>query len=384
MYYNTAGILFGVNSHQIGFMTNMVYSKANNNLNIGVNTNIYDRNHFGSDNNGYYDLPSNSKYYTNTGYKEDAIVYVKYIKTIDRVNLFADIQSRNVWFHAKSDSFSTQTYNWNFLNPKAGLKIIGMNNDWSLSFGNTKREPTRTDMIQNVVQTNNLQYANTDNINILKGYNSNLNPENAYNVEFGNSYHSKYLYFNFNLYYLTINNEYVANGNIDKYSGFMIKEVASKTVRYGIEGDGKFTQPVFFIGKLNFFWNFQYQYNKLTNNAVDSKITFCPDLTINGGVSFTGKSGITLGIYNQYVSSMIMNLGSTQNSSKPYFITNCFIDYRIDSHSIVSFKMNNLYNVKYYIPAGIGYTDANANYQSVPTYYVGQTINWNLTIKHTL
>ena len=43
-----------------------------------------------------------------------------------------------------------------------------------------------------------------------------------------------------------------------------------------------------------------------------------------------------------------------------------------------------MFDVKYYIPAGIGYNDINGIYHSVPTYYVGQLINWGFTLKHTM
>jgi iron complex outermembrane recepter protein len=380
--YNTGGILFGVNSHQFGLMSNMVYSTATNIVNVGVNTNIYSRSHFGSDSLGYY--TSTLIPYTNKGYKEDLIGYVKFTKIINSVNLFLDLQSREVWFKAKTIGFSTPTYNWQFINPKIGLKIIHPKNDWFISFGNTKREPTRTDMIQNVVQTNQLYGANTDNIILLKNNTQNLNPENVYDIELGNNYHHKRLNLNFNLYGMVIKNEYVADGRIDPYSGFMVKDAVKSTLRTGIEGDGKYTSYLFWIGKFDYFWNFQYQFNQLNTGSNTQKIPFCPNLLANGGVSYTSKLGLSFGLTNQYVSSMIMNLGTTQSKSDPYFISNLFINYKLDTHTIISFKINNLFDTKYYIPAGIGYNDVNFNYHSVPTYYVGQLINWNLTIKHIM
>ena len=382
--YNTSNILFGVNSHQIGAMSNMIYSTSKNILNVGLNTNIYNRSHFGSDSSGYYPyLLSDAIYYTKTGYKEDVIGYLKYNKIIKSVSLFFDLQYREVWFHAKTYGFTTPTYNWNFLNPKAGLKISHLKNDWFLSIGNTKREPTRTDMIQNAVQRDSLFGGNTDNIVLLKNSNINLNPENVYDIELGNNYHYKNLYFNFNLYEMIIKNEYVDNGIIDPYSGFMTKQVITSTTRDGIETDGRYVYPLFWNGKFDIFWNFQYQYNKL-DNGFSQKIPFCPNFIGNTGISYTNKKGFNYGLTGQYVSSMIMNLGQQQSTSKSYFVSSCFVNYKLDSHTTISFKMNNMFDVKYYIPAGIGYNDINGIYHSVPTYYVGQLINWGFTLKHTM
>jgi outer membrane receptor protein involved in Fe transport len=378
--YNTGGILFGVNSYQYGAMSNMVYEKNNNVLNIGLNSNIYQRQHFGSDNGGYYDFPSNVSKYSNTGYKKDVITFGKYSRVIGKFNTFVDLQLRSVWFNTND----SKTYNWTFLNPKIGLKHLGRNSSTHFSFGYTQREPTRTDIIQGIIQNQNLQYGNPDNSIFLSKYNSNLSPEKVTDIELGHNYHNKKIDINVNVYLMNINNEFVSTGTIDPYSGFMTKKSVESTLRAGFESDGRFS-----INKFNLFYSFQYQLNKLFDSSFDTTIRtstiiiedipFNPNLISSVGTSY--KMGdFTIGVVGQYVSSMAidmtcLNCSTSQNFSKEYWLLNGFCDYKYNKLSI-GFNFNNLLDQKYYIPAGISY--------GTPTYYVGQLQNWTVSLKYKL
>jgi hypothetical protein len=378
--YNTGGILFGVNSYQYGAMSNMVYEKNNNVLNIGLNSNIYQRGHFGSDNGGYYDFPSNVSKYSNTGYKKDVITFGKYSRVIGNFNTFVDLQLRSVWFNTND----SKTYNWTFLNPKIGFKHLDKNSSTYFSLGYTQREPTRTDIIQGIIQSNKLEYGNPDNSIFLSKYNSNLSPEKVTDIELGHNYHNKKIDINVNVYLMNINNEFVSTGTIDPYSGFMTKKSVESTLRAGFESDGRFN-----INKFNLFYSFQYQLNKLFDSSFDTtihtstiiieSIPFNPNLISSVGTSYK-IDGFTFGIVGQYVSKMAidmtcLNCSTPQNFSKEYWTLNGFCDYQFKQVSF-GFKFNNLLNQKYYIPAGIS--------ANLPTYYVGQLQNWSVSFKYKL
>jgi len=309
--YNTANILFGVKSYQYGAMSNMVIEKGNMTTNIGVNTNIYTRKHFGYDNNGFYDYPQNCQYYSNVGHKEDVIGYIKGMHQGKYTNLFYDLQVRSVWFNA-TDS---KTYNWVFANPKVGLKTTSGNNNIFLSFGMTQREPTRTDMIQNIIQSDsNYRYGNPDNTKFLANDTIKLHPELVYDVELGDNYKTEYLDINFNAYMMVIHNEYVATGVIDPYSGFMMKRVADMTMRNGVESNIKVK-----LNRFNIFVNAQFQHNNLVLNrtSYSRSIPFTPDMIASGGVTYTSKR-VTTGLVGQMVSSMVMSLDNQNYNSTPY------------------------------------------------------------------
>lgn len=383
--YNSSGLLFGVNSYQCGLMSNAVYEPNNSSIyNFGFNTNIYQRSHFGYDSIGYYLPPFNL--YKNKGYKEDITGYIKCIKIYDKFSFFGDIQLRSVWFNANMQNYKSNTYNWIFVNPKFGLVYTKPHYKFYVTGGYTQREPTRTDMIQNIVQTNKDIGANTDNTIFLRESGT-LKPEKVFDLEIGNNYHSKSIDFNINGYLMSISNEFVANGQIDQYSGFMIKNMMEMTARTGVESDGKLKMK-----KFNLFYNFQYQFDRVFNEGYCERITFCPNIITSGGVSYKLKN-LNFGLYEQYVGKMAMNLTPmtgwvnpntiNQIFSNDYSILNGFMDYRYQNLTI-SFKVNNLLNQKYFIPAGIGYNDSNMLYHNTPTYYTGQLKTWTISLKYKL
>ena len=362
--YSTAEILFGVNSYQYGAMSNMVITNGRNTSNVGINTNLYMRKHFGYDNNGYYDYPQNCQYYSNVGHKEDAIAYIKGSINGRITDVFYDMQVRSVWFNASE----SKTYNWVFANPKLGITIKSENNKIYLNLGITQREPTRTDMIQNIVQSDSTyRYGNTDNTKFLANSTLVLHPELVYDFEVGDNYKTEYLDINVNGYMMVINNEYVATGVIDPYSGFMIKKECGVSIRNGIESNIKVK-----LNKFNIFFNSQFQHNSLTLRTLSPalKIPFTPNMIASGGVTYTVKH-IKTGFVGQIVSSMVMSLDRQDYVSTPYSLLNGFIDYKY-RNMVLSFKITNILNSKYYIPAGV---------TTEPTYYVGGLFNYSLSLK---
>lgn len=360
--YSSIGILYGVNSSQIGAMTNMIYEKNHTYLNVGLNTNIYTRRHFGSDNNGYYDLPINSQYYINRGNKKDVIAYLKGLDIDGNFTAFYDIQLRSVWM-----DMPNFTKNWVFINPKFGLKKISKTNDIYLNFGMTKREPTRSDIIQNVVMSRNQIFANTDNtINLIESDSIKLNPESLTNVELGMNYHISDLEVNTNLYLMGINNEFIATGEMDMASGLMRKKSVNVTYRSGVEMNLKLKMNKFYL-----FSNMQFQHNSYSDSGVKYKIPFTPNFIGSIGTSYRYKS-FNIGLTTQSVSSMYID-SKNINSSTSYTVVNSFIDWKWNNLT-TSFKVGNLLNNKYYIPAMM--------IETTPTYYVGQLKNWCLTLNY--
>lgn len=375
--YNTGGLLFGVNSYQFGGMSNIVYQTDRRTTNFGINANFYNRKHFGYDNDGLYDIPENTSRYQNTGYKKDFIAYIKVIESNRNGNLFADLQFRNVWFDVRDNLSSSYNYRWSFLNPKVGYK---QNNSYIIG-SITQREPTRADISQNAIQQidNNINAENPDNfLKFDKNTVSKLKPERVSDIEIGTTFHIGFLKMNINGYLMFIDNEFIATGIIDQYSGFMTKRSnKSTTFRGGIESDGTIK-----LNSLNLFYTLQLQHNSIDGINSKYKITFTPNVISSLGASYK-ITKIVIGTTSQYVSKMAMNIpiNSPQQFSDPYLTSNGYINYNVKNITLC-LNVNNIFNSKYYIPAGMGHNDANWNYHDIPTYYVGQTINWNLSAKY--
>lgn len=379
--YNTGGILFGVNSYQYGAMTNIVYEKKRDFINLAFNVNSYKREHFGQDYNGVYFDTITISDYKNIGYKNDISTFIKYIRTFNKISLFSDIQLRYINFKTKHDSLNyyitDNNINWIFFNPKIGSRYnITKHSSMYTSIAYTQREPTRTDMIQGNIQSNNISFGNPDNTKWFKNNNTNTNPENVLDIEFGYNYKSSTLRFNSNLYMMKIKNEFIATGVIDAFSGFMIKRSVNSTYRYGFESDGDLS-----INRFKLFYTFQYQISKINDSLLHNKeIPFNPNIITSIGSTYTyGK--FLCGLTSQYVSSMRMDLDSAK--SEGYITLNGFIDFKYDKSLTLSFRINNLLDHKYYIPAGVGYNDVNWVYHNEKVYYTGQLRNWAINLKYT-
>jgi iron complex outermembrane recepter protein len=360
-HYSSFGTLFGVSSNQFGIMSNMVYQFKKNWINIGVNSNIYTRDHFGSDSSGFF--YGTFSPYTNTGYKQDGIIYLKGVDINEKFNVFYDAQLRLVHFNT-SDGFEK---NWLFFNPRLGFKYFGKNSETYMSFGITHREPTRSDMIQQIIQSNQLFGGNSDNTILTKKYSDTtmLKPEIVSNLEVGNKFSVENLEINSNIYFMAIQNEFVATGYMDQYSGLMQKEQKTLSIRYGVEENVQLK-----LDKLSLYWNMNFQQSKLPNDSL-TNIPFCPTFIGSFGASYRIKS-FMIGLIEQGVSSMNMSISDASIMSQPYYITNGFINWKYKNMGL-SLKLNNILNSKYYIPAML---DVN----NTPTFYVGQTFNWSLNL----
>jgi hypothetical protein len=239
-------------------------------------------------------------------------------------------------------------------------------------------------MIQNIIslKKDSVNSYNTDNIRFLTT--KSLASEKVFNIEVGYKLIHKNYNLSINGYYIEITSEYVSTGLINPYSGFMNKICLPFTRRIGLESDGWYR-----IKNLSILYNVQSQYNQLF--GVDDYvqyIPFCPNLL--GNLGFTYKMNkFNVGLNVQYVGRMAMSLNSTdairpferQMFSSQYVQTGGFISYQYNQVTI-SFRANNIFNSKYYIPAGHGHYDANGNFQDKPLYYVGQLLNYNISINY--
>lgn len=373
--YSSFGTLYGVNSYQGGVMTNMLFEGGDNKVNLGLNTNIYTRKHFGSDFNGYYfpsGLDTSYSRYTNQGFKNDLILYIKWNHQMGEFNFFTDVQGRFVNFNINNNP----GYNWLFCNPKIGFKWIRDYNQVYLSIGITSREPTRTDLVQSVIQNGNLVGANADNADRFLS-SQRLEPERVFNIEVGYSRKTKVIDFNVNGYLMNIRNEFAPNGLIDQGSGFMVKQSLESTLRIGVETDAKINWKGF-----SAFCAISGGWNRYWIGSVTGTIPFSPNLTAGGGLSYS-RWGATIGLIGNFTSQMAMNLDPSPNYSTSYSLLTAYVNYRLKGW-IIGLNMNNILNQKYYIPAGIGYYDATGSFQNVPTYYVGRLFTPELVIQYRL
>lgn len=360
---------FFLNSYQTGAMSNMVYTKNRLSVNAGLNANYYQRRHRLADN-----TAPDIFWYSNTGFKQDFISFVKTNYTINKWNFFADAQYRVVNFQYRQTDTTSNIINtnWNFFNPKVGIKYISNKWEFWTSFSKTGREVTRTDMFRGY---DHVERVVGDSLNSGFGdpnFIPNFLPEIVSDFEIGSKYSKDNLMLSSNFYFMNFNNERIATGEINQI-GLLLKNPINRSFRTGIEFEG-----VYIINKFRFGTNLNYSYNKfLSDSSGWLTHSYTPNFIMNNSVEFKQKR-FTIGLSGQFVSRTYLDNTQRSNLTTPsYYIINSNIGFNGDFLSIF-LNINNIMNQRYYLPGGVLSQSVG---EDLPVYYVGALRNIFLTFR---
>jgi len=372
-HYDVSGYRYGITSYQGGAMSNVTWNDGPWNINIGLNLNLYQREH----NLNHLDTLR----YSNFGNKNDVVAYNRLSYRLGSYSLFADIQYRGVNFKYQDENGSMMNYKWQFFNPKIGIKKSVKNSESWISVGKTSREVTRSDLFDtndNVYLDNGLIYSdylgesNLNSFNIYQIY-PNSSPEIVTDLEIGTKFSKSRRNISdfstsFNLYYMDIRNERLIIG-IDRIYGLPIRQIANSSFRSGFEADFSYRYRKFIFGS-----NGAY-----LKARTDKKISsFSPEWTMNNFIKY-GNS-FRIGFNGMYVSSMYLNNGEDIDlSTDPYYIVNFTTEIRFNNVS-VNMLVNNLLDQKYLLPGGV-LTDNNSR---VGQYYPASTRSYFVNLKFNI
>jgi iron complex outermembrane receptor protein len=373
-YYNLDGYgKYGIVSYQGGGMSNMVWSKNRLSINTGINYNIYQREH---------NLSSlDTLRYSNFGNKEDVIAYSRFSYKANDYSLFADIQYRGVDFIYTDENGSKVNYGWDFINPKFGIKRIRDSNESWVSFGQTSREVTRSDLFD----TNDNVYINGESMYSDYLGESNLNSPNLYqifpntipeiitNIEVGNKFDitSRIDRFSmsYNFYHMDIRNERLIIG-FDNIYGLPIRQIADRSHRYGLEIESEYSYR-------NWYFGINGSYLNAEIRGV-GKSSFSPNFTMNNFVRYGNR--VKIGLNGMYVGKMYLNNEEDDElSTSPYYISNFTCDIRVKNFSI-GLLVNNILDQKYLLPGGV----LTGNGFRLGQYYPGSTRNYFVNLKFNI
>lgn len=363
---------FSLNSYQTGVMTNMVYTFRGFTVNSGLNYNWYQRQHRLSDNS----LPD-VFWYTNYGNKQDFIIFSKLNYNSNKWNFFTDLQYRFVNFtYRENDTTNTQIgTNWRFFNPKVGVKYLSDKTEFWTSLAKTNREVTRSDMFRgydHLVSFGNLlnpNLLNSDSTLAVESFALNTRPESIFNLEVGLKKIYRKIILSGNLYGMFIQNERVANGEVN-YIGLLLRQPVDRSYRTGFEFDGVYTHKNFkLLTNLNYSYNKVYLNNKWTTHA------FTPNFIMNNGIEYSYKYFI-VGVSGRYVSKTYLDNTQNEELTTPdYYIMNFNTGFKADYVSVYV-NVNNFMNTRYFLPGGVS--------GNLPAYYVGAWRNLFVTFNMTI
>jgi iron complex outermembrane receptor protein len=309
-------------------------------------------------------------FYTNKGYKQDFITFVKFNKSFKDLNLFVDLQYRYVNFNYDKK----MSHGWHFFNPKVGLKYS--KKDWNIytSIAMTGREVTRTDLLNG--------YDNVDVINkttltsFEDTFNVNFKPERCYDLEVGGFFTKKGFTFSGNVYVMYFNNERISTGDIN-YIGLLLKSPTEKSIRTGLEIDMNYKYKGFSVAtNLSVSKNKIYKWSdKNGNNYLNVSPFGSPRFTMNNTIEYSHKY-FFINLNSMFISKMYLD--NTQNNkltTPSYYLLNSITGVKFKSLCI-SLTINNIVNTKYYLPGGL--------YMNMPAFYPGALRNYLINVQVTL
>ena len=336
------GVVFGVN-----------HNSPAGDLTAGGGLSIYDGLHEGRVIWARYSGATefNHLWYSGTGLKKDANVYVRYNFNLTRkMNLYADAQYRFIDYSLDGidDGLRniTQNHRFNFFNPKIGVSYKPVSSQdiyASLAIGH--REPNRSN------------YTDADPNQKLPVH------ETLRDLELGYNLHQSGFHAGINLYLMNYRDQLVLTGEINDV-GAPVMENVEKSYRAGIE-----LQSGVKVGKsVQWDFNLTLSRNKIRNftehvdnwdnwEQVSTKLgttdlSFSPSLTGNNRISLKALKNLNITLISVYAGrQFIDNTSSGNRVLDPYFINNLETEYTFHPDFIkeirVHFNIVNLFNESY-------------------------------------
>lgn len=322
---------------------------------VGGALNKYDGDHFGkviwSETKA---IPEDHEWYRGNGTKRDGNIYTKITADItDQLSFMADLQYRNVNYDITGTDDNmldiTQSYNYNFVNPKAGAFFkFNEHFDTYASFAIAQKEPKRSDYVD----------APTEKKPV---------PEKLYDYEFGVHTRTQNFQLGVNLYYMYYKDQLINTGELNNV-GSAIMVNTPKSYRKGIEITmaAKFDKVLDLSGnlaisrnKINNFTEYVAVYDESWNpqgtKVIDhgkSDIAYSPNVVANIIAKLHVTKDLDIDWTKQYVGKQyIDNTSSNDRVIDAYSFTNVKASYRLNiphtKKSIIWAQVNNLFDQKY-------------------------------------
>lgn len=348
-----------LSNHFYGTVYNIKYATENTEFVLGGALNRYNGSHFGVVT-AVANLPnydSEEVYYLNKSTKSDFNIYGKVNKKLSILNLYLDLQYRQVNYKFNGEDDDQRKINGNFtnnfFNPKFGINvqlIKQINIFSSLAIGN--KEPNRVD------------YINAEN--------NSPKPENLTDIELGLKFSEKNFNLQINSYYMNYKNQLVLTGKVDNV-GNAIRENVDKSYRAGIETEAvwKPKQYLTFSGNLTFSKNKINEFTQyiqvwdapnipVLRQLKNTDISYSPNIISAASIEFdllkmlkeNPKSSLKFNLSNKYVGKQYLDNSSNDIASlDPYNFTDFILSYSSSVKFLnkieISLKIGNMLNSLY-------------------------------------
>ena len=321
------------------------------NMTLGGAYNEYDGDHFGEVIRGQF-IPvtlNQQRYYQGNGFKTDFNTYAKADYTIDKLNLFADLQYRSINYNISGTDKNRNSINQNdqldFFNPKFGLSYrLNATNNIYASLAIANKEPNRDDYVNSTPANRPLS-------------------ENLKNFETGYRTRGNNFTAGLNAYGMFYNDQLVLTGKVNDV-GEYIRQNVKKSYRYGLELDSRLQINRKFAwgltasvskNKIKDFTEFVDDYDnggQIVNNYQDVDLAFSPNFIGSSELSFQPFRGAEIALLGKYVASQYLD--NTSNSARKldaFFVNDVRVGYKTSYKGLknigLTLLVNNIFSEVY-------------------------------------
>lgn len=312
------------------------YNTKKTDIMIGGAANRYLGKHFGEVVWTQYYVPSRNRYYDNYGNKDDVNFYTKASQQFGKLNIFADLQYRMVFYKANSTKFDDVNDTFRFFNPKAGLNYqINSSNNIYAYFGIANKEPRRDDYENGAAK-----------------------PEQLFDYELGWKYTRSKIKLNVNAFLMQYKNQLVLTGALNDV-GSPIFANSGRSYRAGLEIESTvkpyywlFVSPNITLSQ-NKNQNFYFQRDGLLTNLGNTNIAFSPNVIIGNNITLLPVKHFQVSLLSKFVSQQYMgNINAKKSILPDYFVNDLSVNYEWKINKgiktiVFSGLLNNIFNRTY-------------------------------------
>ena len=325
-----------LDNHFFGTTFSLNYKNNKTDILFGGAANRYLGTHFGTVIWTQFYVPTSNRYYDNYGNKDDVNFYAKASQTFGKINFFADLQYRMVFYKARSEAFSDVNDTFRFFNPKVGVNYqLNSKNAIYAYAGIANKEPRRDDY-----------------------ENGSVKPERLYDYELGWKYNSKKATLNANAFYMQYKDQLVLTGALNDV-GSPIFTNSGHSYRYGLEIESviKVMDKLTFRPNITLSQNknndFYFQRDGVLQNLGNTNIAFSPDIVFGNSTTYSPIKNLNLTLLNKFVGKQFMgNIDSQASVLKAYNVHDFNVTYLWNIKKgiksiLFSGLVNNIFNYKY-------------------------------------
>lgn len=329
------------------------YNKNRSDVTFGGGYNTYDGDHFGrviwAKNAVNFD--PNHEWYRGTGLKKDFNLFAKYnYQLSEKINLYADVQYRHINYEIdgvdKKLRDVTQSHQFDFFNPKAGLYFQPASNQEAyISFSRANREPNR----------NNYVDADPDGKQPVH--------ETMNDLELGYSVKSSSLTGAVNVYYMFYKDQLILTGQINDVGAPVMVNV-DDSYRAGVELQAAWkispklswnASATFSSNKIKNFTEYIDNWDTWEQESTElgkTDLAFSPKVLANSQIRYSPGQSISISLLSTYVGDQFVdNSSSDDRKLDAYFTSNLKVDYKVKQKLVkemtLNLMVNNLFDAEY-------------------------------------